>query len=225
MNLSNEPWGFAIGLGVGSILGSIGSYFLFNKIKNKEKMDEIAEIEAYYMAKLKESWAKKDDVSGGVGGEKEVGLDPQKVPIDALDKDGNPKDIFKFHPQLKEENYTKYDKMAKVNGKKIEVCDTREEIKFDPYPHEITLDQFRGDLNFAKHTLIYYEQSNVFVTVGDELTDYTEDYFGLRNINDFGRNGKWTLYLRDDMTKDDFELIYDGTSTWEEVELNSGGAK
>ena len=100
----------------------------------------------------------------------------------------------------------------------------------NPYPHKITYDEFIQNNNYSKVNLIWYEQSNVFATVGDELTDYTEEYFGVHNINEFGASSNsgyghdaWTLVLRDELTKTDFQIIYNGDDDWETVLANTGG--
>lgn len=227
MSFYDQPWGLALGTGIGAILGAIGGYFLSEKLKNKEKMDEINEIRSFYEAKMNEFLAErpKNDVEIVQTVEEKDEKLKEKVPVEALDANGNPKNVYKCHPQIDPEKTVKYNKMYKPEDEKLKTAEIREDTKLDPYPHQIDYMEFRNNQYYAKHTLIYYEQSGVFATVGDELTSWTVEYFGLRNLEMFGVGGHWTIYVRDEMTKDDFEIIYDGQSTWEEVESNTGGAK
>ena len=234
MKLTNYPWNFALGLFIGLGAGTCLGIKLTKYIKKKQNEIEVQEVIEYYDQKIKELIPKKPfEVNKIEELKSPVVQDDSPIPKAALEPDGTPKKIMDYAPKIKEADYTNYGNIYKVHDKNGEVVNNpsiREDIKVNPYPHKITYDEFIKNNNYSKVNLIWYEQSNVFATVGDELTDYTEEYFGVHNINEFGASSNsgyghdaWTLVLRDELTKTDFQIIYNGDDDWETVLANTGG--
>lgn len=233
--LRRQPWGFLLGLGIGSSIGVVLTNFLSKKFfkENKQEGPTNEELMKYYDGKIKEILSQtglKENLTKLEDTRNPNNFTNHNVPKEALEADGSPKKTEDYQPKKTEKDYVSYNKMyQKSDGTEFQ---TREEIKMDPYPHKITADQWAADKNYSKVSLIYYEIDGVFATVGDEPTDYKEEYFGAHNINEFGCSSNsgmghdsWTLMLRDELTKTDFQIYYDGNNSWETVYQNTGGEK
>lgn len=243
--MTDKPWGIVLSLGIGSIIGSIAGIFISKKIRIKEdNTPSIQEVTEFYEEKIKDIL--QQNTPKATPGETLLNKlnDPEfrrttiqnaieKAKNEAnLEADGTPMNPITHDPHKQEKDYIPYSKQYKMKDGTEVVIDNREEIKLDPYPHKITMDEYYKDKNYSKTTLIYYEQDSMFATPGDEPTDYTEDYFGIHNISEFGAttnsgygHDSWTLVLRDEITKSDFQILYEGNKSWEEVWQNTGGEK
>lgn len=230
--MTNKPWGFVLGLTIGSTIGTIAGYFLSKKFfKPEQQMPNNNEIKEFYENKIKEILNENKPKIEPKVPEVKVN-NSNTVPASALEPDGTPKNVNTYAPKVTEKDYTAYNKMYVKDdgGNNFNIRENF--VKVDTFPHKITGEQWFKDKEYSKVTLIYYENDSVFATVGDEPTDYTEEYFGLDNLNEFGRSSNanmghdsWTLMLRDELTKTDFQILYDGESSWETVFQNTGGEK
>ena len=257
MSILDKPWGFVLGLSIGSAIGTVSGFFIFKKVikpevqENSIDMDRMQEFYNEKILELTRENKKLKLEKEGITEEEFMkrvnqnamqyskNLEKERlekarneVPAEALDENGEPKKVLDNHPNIKENEYKSYNKEYRMK------CETgtvniREDVKtIDAYPHKITFDEWRKDANYKKVSLMYYELDNIFATLGDERTDYTDDYFGIHNICEFGAitnsgmgHDSWTLYLRDDLTKTDFEIFYDGTKYFDDVVNSTGGEK
>lgn len=248
MSLLDKPWGFVLGLGIGSGIGTIAGYFIFKKTTKPERNIDLEKMQEFYNDKIREILKNKTENSksekpsseeefmkkvnqNAMEYSKSLEKSRKDVPAGALDADGNPKKVLDNQPNIKENEYKPYNKEYRMKCE-CGTIDEREDIKMDAYPHKITFDQWQKENNYKKVSLMYYELDNVFATLGDEKTDYTDDYFGIHNICEFGAvtnsgmgHDSWTLYLRDELTKTDFEIFYDGDKYFEDVLNSTGGEK
>lgn len=251
MSVLDQPWGFALGLGIGSAIGTFVGYKLFKKYITKENTVEMDKMQEFYNDKIREILRTKKQVeepnaesafmkkvnqsameySKNLEKERLEAAKRDNVPVEALDENGEPKKVIDYQPQVKEANYKPYNK-SYVMSCECGTIDNREDIKMDAYPHKITFDEWRKDANYKKVSLVFYELDSTFATLGDEPTDYTEDYFGIHNICEIGAasnsgmgHDAWMLYLRDELTKTDFEIYYNGTETFEQVLAKTGGER
>ena len=235
--MSREPWGHILCLGIGTVIGTISGYFISKKLFKPEvqSMPDHDEIVTYYEAKIRELIIPTTLTPETKKEEKELApiTMQNKVPAAALETNGVPKKIEEYQPKITEKDYKSYNKMyAPKDGSELKIREDVSMEKTDPWPHKITNDEWLQNKNYSKVSLIYYEIDGMFATTGDEPTDYTEEYFGIHNINEFGASSNsgmghdsWTLMLRDELTRTDFQILYDGSTSWETVWQNTGGAK
>ena len=253
MSVLDQPWGFALGMGIGSAIGTFVGYKIFKKVIQKEETIEMEKMQDFYNDKIREILKSKSSVveetpnaeeafmkkvnqsameySKNLEKERLEASKRDNVPFDALNENGEPKKVMDCQPQIKEANYKPYNKSYSMKCE-CGTIDNREDIKMDAYPHKITFDEWRKDANYKKVSLMYYELDSTFATLGDEPTDYTEEYFGIHNICEIGAatnsgmgHDAWMLYLRDELTKTDFEIYYNGNETFEQVLARIGGEK
>ena len=236
--MSKEPWGHILCLGIGTAIGTVAGYFISKKLFKPEvqQMPNHDEIVAFYESKIKElviPTTLTPKVNKEQTPVESVTTMSNGIPSKALEPDGTPKNIMKYQPKITEKDYQSYNKMYNTkDGKELQIREGVSMEKTDPWPHKITNDEWLQNKNYSKVSLIYYEIDGVFATTGDEPTDYTEEYFGIHNINEFGASSNsgmghdaWTLMLRDELTRTDFQILYDGTNSWETVYQNTGGEK
>lgn len=234
--MSKEPWGHILCLGIGSVIGTVAGYFVSKKLFKPEvqTMPDRDEVIAFYEAKIKELVIPTTLTPSVNKEEKPIKMENNTaIPAAALESDGKPKNIMTYQPKVVEKDYKSYNKMYTAkDGNELQIREGVSMEKTDPWPHKITNDEWLQNKNYSKVSLIYYEIDGVFATTGDEPTDYTEEYFGIHNINEFGASSNsgmghdsWTLLLRDELTRTDFQINYDGTNSWETVWQNTGGAK
>jgi len=235
------PWGFVLGLFIGSVGGSIAGYFIHHKVLKKEQdqLPTYDDVVNFYNQKINEilerNRPKVEETSNEQKSEDGYKDDSvvRFIPPKALEPDGTPKKIMQYQPKVTEKDYKSYNKMYTAkDGNELQIREGVNMEKTDPWPHKITMDEWLQNKNYSKVSLIYYEIDGVFATTGDEPTDYTEEYFGVHNLNEFGASSNsgmghdaWTLMLRDELTRTDFQILYDGTNSWELVYQNTGGEK
>ena len=98
------------------------------------------------------------------------------------------------------------------------------------YPRIISRSEFLEPNGNVKLKLIYYEESAVFAHAGDSTdSGFTEEYFGLQNLSEFGNykyddgeTDDYTLFFRNDADGTDFEVYYDPYETYDEVLAKEG---
>lgn len=125
-------------------------------------------------------------------------------------------------PQYKKD-YAKISRKYENVNKAIEREEQKEKVEF---PHQITKENYEMSGGYKKEELIYYEQNGIFADMNDNVIDeYTEEYFGLDNLNLFGtdqasldgKSDPYEIYLRDRALLLDFHIIYNGTEDFEKI--------
>lgn len=194
------------------ICAGAGGMYLFTKKMNKLKIDKkVEEINQFYVKKYVKFEEKEPVLE-----EKETKNDIKtQVKKDVSSIDG----IYENHDKKVPIDYSKMVKNA-GNYEKIEAEYTKNLPEFP----EFTL---RRDLvkwpNYEQVYLTYYERDGLFTYIDDTLAEeYTEDYFGLANLGNFGIVGDAsddgdTIYLRDDNKGIIFEIHYEGLAHYSEV--------
>ena len=83
----------------------------------------------------------------------------------------------------------------------------------EKFPHQITENEYKEDGRYAKIEIIYYEVDGVFATFDGKLIEYLcEEYFGIDNLNLFGRD--CNIYLRSETKYVDYHMVYEGCTSY-----------
>lgn len=233
--------GLATGVFLGSILGTIGTYFTLKKLKkldekcfNEAESKAVNEVKEYYENEIKK--LKNLKISGVMDESKKLENEVKNEEKEPKKEENpvitNPK--FLYQERLAKEyndghKPTDYSKISKVKYTELSKEYEREEpvIEENTYPHLITQDSFEHAGGYVKEEVVYYEQNGIFARLDDDtIVDYLdEQYFGIDNINLFGtpeasldgKNSLYELYLRDEELHKDYHIIYNGKDDFEHL--------
>lgn len=99
------------------------------------------------------------------------------------------------------------------------------------YPRIIPRSEFETDNGYVKLKLTYFEESAVFAHTGNlQDSGFTEEYFGLQNLSEFGNykyadgdGDPYTLWFRSDNDGTDFQVYYEPYETYDEAFAKENG--
>lgn len=204
---------FGLGAAAGAAIGTGVTFIVVSRIHNRQKDDETEEVRAYYRkkcsnceykkAKIEEEKAKNVDISEKSEDSRDEKLS-QKVGL----AERNTADVGRKSITQSTTDYTKFAKMSKnyTTGSTGELFS---------YPHEIDEVDYDQNPDYSKVILTYYETDDILADVNDRISDYTVEDFGYENMNDFGFEG--VKYLRNEKTKTDFKILYNGEMSYDEA--------
>ena len=224
---------------IGAVIGGVGTYFVTkNKLENDIKSEYEASFnkaqeelkqhyETNYLPKkepIKDSiLAKAMPASGAKMGEKSGEKAPTaEDKLRAVD-DVEPENYAGFY-QLKPEDKVESD------GSEYEFYEEYGGPDNGKFPKIITRKEYEEPNGYVKLKLTYYEESAVFAHTGDSTNSgFTEDYFGLQNLSEFGNpvyddedSDGYTLWFRSDTDGTDFQVYYEPNETYDEVLAKEG---
>lgn len=207
---------FGLGAAAGAALGTGVTFIVVSRIHNRQKDDETEEVRAYYrkkcsnceykkakIEKIEEENAKNVDISEKSEDSRDEKLS-QKVGL----AERNTADVGRKSITQSTTDYTKFAKMSKNYA-------TGSTGELFSYPHEIDEVDYDQNPDYSKVILTYYETDDILADVNDRISDYTVEDFGYENMNDFGFEG--VKYLRNEKTKTDFKILYNGEMSYDEA--------
>ena len=250
MILKNDNLGLLCGTFLGSILGSSITILVMKKLKKleikrnlEEEQKHLDEVYKFYNDKIKDLEVMKKDVNyAEISAQKapknngyvstikvtEDGrIDPAEMGVKVLKNDVSDEVIVEGDRDYKPK--VNYSKISQEKYKNLTKEYDRDEPELDenPYPVQITKEQFEDEIAYRKENLIYYEQDGIFAGYDDVPVNdvYDEKYFGYENLGLFGSaqasldglSSDNELYLRDRLHNVDFHLIYNPTEAFADI--------
>lgn len=204
---------FGLGAAAGAAIGTGVTFIVVSRAYNRKKDDETEEVRAYYRKKCSNCEYKQTQISKNVeikAAEKQVETTEngeklsQKVGL----AERNTADVGRKSIEPSTTDYTKFAKMSKNYA-------TGSTGELFSYPHEIDEVDFDQNEEYKKVILTYYETDDILADVNDRISDFTVEDFGYENMNDFGFEG--VKYLRNEKTKTDFKILYNGEMSYDEA--------
>lgn len=196
--MNNKIIGIVSGcLGVG--VGGFVAWRILDKRYEAEKEKEIENTKRHYESKIANLEA-GDSVESNESEEK-----PIEVAKRVIEKKP---DLSEYAKVLKENNYIDY---SKSNTKIVE------EIPVSPRkaPYVITPNDFMSEDNYNHITLTYYSDG-VLVDENKEVIEDADSVIGKGSLTHFGEYEDDSVYVRDEVLKIEYEILYD-QSTFAEV--------
>lgn len=200
--------GIIFGLGVltGGAIATGATIVVLKRKVNKEKDEEIEEVRRYYKEKCKKCDRKPvtlESTEDKNEAEKDESL-TEKVGL----AERNTADVGRKMVEGGHTDYTKFSKLQeKYTGKSAK--------EMFQMPHDISEDDFDNDPDYDKVILTYYESDDIMADISDNISEYTAEDFGYENLKDFGFEG--IKYLRNEKSKTDFKIIYEGTISYDQA--------
>ena len=207
---------FGLGAAAGAAIGSGITFVVVSRIHNRQKDDETEEVRAYYRKKCSNCEYKKAEIEK-IEAEKANNVDISEKSEDSRDEklsqkvglaERNTADVGRKSITQSTTDYTKFAKMSKNYA-------TGSTGELFSYPHEIDEVDYDQNPDYSKVILTYYETDDILADVNDRISDFTVEDFGYENMNDFGFEG--VKYLRNEKTKTDFKILYNGEMSYDEA--------
>lgn len=204
---------FGLGAAAGAAIGSGITFIVVSRIHNHQKDDETEEVRAYYRKKCSNCEYKKTEIEA----EKAKNVDISEKYEESRDEklsqkvglaERNTADIGRKSITPSTTDYTKFAKMAGNYA-------TGSTKDLFTYPHEIDEVEYDKNEDYDKIILTYYETDDILADINDRISDFTVEDFGYNNMNDFGFDG--VKYLRNEKTKTDFKILYNGDMSYDEA--------
>lgn len=204
---------FGLGAAAGAAIGSGITFIVVSRAYNCKKDDETEEIRAYYRKKCSNCEYKQTQISKNVEikeAEKQVETveNDEKLSQKVGLAERNTADIGRKSITPSTTDYTKFAKMAGNYA-------TGSTKDLFTYPHEIDEVEYDKNEDYDKIILTYYETDDILADINDRISDFTVEDFGYNNMNDFGFDG--VKYLRNEKTKTDFKILYNGDMSYDEA--------
>lgn len=204
---------FGLGAAAGAAIGSGITFIVVSRIHNRKKDDETEEVRAYYRKKCSNCEYKQTQISKNVEikeAEKQVETveNDEKLSQKVGLAERNTADIGRKSITPSTTDYTKFAKMAGNYA-------TGSTKDLFTYPHEIDEVEYDKNEDYDKIILTYYETDDILADINDRISDFTVEDFGYNNMNDFGFDG--VKYLRNEKTKTDFKILYNGDMSYDEA--------
>lgn len=215
---------FSLGAAAGAVVGSGITFIVVSRIHNRKKDDETEEVRAYYRKKCSNCEYKKAQIS------KNVEIKAAEKQIETIEND----DLSAHSQQTSDVKLSQKVGLAERNtadiGRKSITPSTTDYTKFAKmagnyatgstkdlftYPHEIDEVEYDKNEDYDKIILTYYETDDILADINDRISDFTVEDFGYNNMNDFGFDG--VKYLRNEKTKTDFKILYNGDMSYDEA--------
>ena len=204
---------FGLGAAAGAAIGTGVTFIVVSRAYNRKKDDETEEVRAYYRKKCSNCEYKQTQISKNVeikAAEKQVETSENDVKLSQKVglAERNTADVGRKSIEPSTTDYTKFAKMSKNYA-------TGSTGELFSYPHEIDEVDFDQNEEYKKVILTYYETDDILADVNDRISDFTVEDFGYENMNDFGFEG--VKYLRNEKTKTDFKILYNGEMSYDEA--------
>lgn len=204
---------FGLGAAAGAAVGTGVTFIVVSRIHNRQKDDETEEVRAYYRKKCSNCEYKTVTLESTEGEnspkiEENVGKNDEKLSQKVGLAERNTADVGRKSITQSTTDYTKFAKMSKNYA-------TGSTGELFSYPHEIDEVDYDQNPDYSKVILTYYETDDILADVNDRISDYTVEDFGYENMNDFGFEG--VKYLRNEKTKTDFKILYNGEMSYDEA--------
>lgn len=220
---------------IGAAIGSVATYFITkNKAKEQAEIEVKAQYEAAFgkaQSELKAFYEanyvpKREPIKDSILAKAMV-IEPKKGP--------SAEDKLRLQDDVKPENYNEFYTLPEAekvesDGSEYEFYEDYGGVPDGKYPRIITKKEFDEPNGNVKLKLTYYEESAVFAHTGDSTNSgFTEEYFGLQNLGEFGNykyddgeTDPYTLYFRSDSDGTDFQVYYEPYETYDEVLAKEG---
>ena len=181
---------FVLGLGIGG-----GVTYLFTKKSLETYMnEEIDSVKEYYKTQL-------DEMEAVIKNEDE------ETEWDENDEDFEENDpkTAKKEPNYKEIirklDYGEYSKKEKEEQEAAGVKPKKEE------PYIITADEFVQSMAGEQRTFTYYEEDGVFLDENYDIVTNGVELVGEENLDHFSEEEEDVLYVRNNETREDYEVL------------------
>ncbi len=179
---------------VGAAGGSAVTWHL-----TKKRYEEIAQME---INSVKEFYAKRM-VAEAVKEEEEF-VDDEPDPNDVVIQAKNKPDILEYAGLLNKAGYTNYSEMGETA--KNEVPDIEGVDGAEPYV--ISPSEFGEFEGYERISLTYYADQ-ILADENDEIVDDVEAIVGFESLNHFGEYEEDSVFVRNDRTRNDYEILLD----------------
>lgn len=207
---------FGLGAAAGAATGSGITFIVVSRIHNRKKDDETEEVRAYYRKKCSNCEYKKAEIDKNeeeTAKNVDISEHSQQTSDEKLSQkvglaERNTADIGRKSITPSTTDYTKFAKMAGNYA-------TGSTKDLFTYPHEIDEVEYDKNEDYDKIILTYYETDDILADINDRISDFTVEDFGYNNMNDFGFDG--VKYLRNEKTKTDFKILYNGDMSYDEA--------
>ena len=181
---------FVLGIGVGG-----GATYLFTKKSLETYMnDEIESVKEYYKTQL-------DEMEAAIKNEEE------ETEWDENDEDfeeNDPKTAKKepnYQEIIRKLDYGEYSKKEKEEQEAAGVKPKKEE------PYIITADEFVQSMAGEQRTFTYYEEDGVFLDENYDIVTNGVELVGEENLDHFSEEEEDVLYVRNNETREDYEVL------------------
>lgn len=185
---------FLLGLGIGSTATYFGVKKRLEATMQEEMEQEIEAVKDYYI--LREEQSKK---------ETKVSENEENEPKSTEKQPKRDKKEPDYEKIIEKLNYGEYYQKKETPSESTEAADQEEEIEV---PYTISDEEYIEENYYEKTSLVYFENDGVFMDASslDIINDGTE-LIGEPNLEMFGEYDEDTLYVRDDVSKTDYEVI------------------
>ena len=181
---------FILGIGVGG-----GVTYLFAKKSLETYMnEEIESVKEYYKTQL-------DEMEAAIKNEEE------ETEWDENDEDfeeNDPKTAKKepnYQEIIRKLDYGEYSKKEKEEQEAAGVKPKKEE------PYIITADEFVQSMAGEQRTFTYYEEDGVFLDENYDIVTNGLELVGEENLDHFSEEEEDVLYVRNNETREDYEVL------------------
>ena len=181
---------FVLGIGVGG-----GATYLFTKKSLETYMnDEIESVKEYYKTQL-------DEMEAAIKNEE------KETEWDEIDEDfeeNDPKTAKKepnYQEIIRKLDYGEYSKKEKEEQEAAGVKPKKEE------PYIITADEFVQSMAGEQRTFTYYEEDGVFLDENYDIVTNGVELVGEENLDHFSEEEEDVLYVRNNETREDYEVL------------------
>lgn len=192
----NKVLYFLAGVGV----GAAGTYFYLKNKYEKYTQEEIDSVKEAYKI------SKSEAVSENSPGEEMVEVNDVKPDLKDLKKS------MKEYKRKEVKDYTDY-------STKVEKSENPIHQKFSEDPEIISEEDFGEIDGYETVTLMYYSDGVLAEDISDEIVDNAEEKVGTSYVDVLLKEGKDAVYVRNEITKTDYEICK-SIQTYKEVTGN-----
>ena len=181
---------FILGIGV----GGTATYLFTKKSLENYMNDEIESVKEYYKTQL-------DEMEAAIKNEEE------ETEWDENDEDfeeNDPKTAKKepnYQEIIRKLDYGEYSKKEKEEQEAAGVKPKKEE------PYIITADEFVQSMAGEQRTFTYYEEDGVFLDENYDIVTNGVELVGEENLDHFSEEEEDVLYVRNNETREDYEVL------------------
>lgn len=188
---------FVLGLGVGG-----GATYLFTKKSLENWMnEEIDSVKEYYKTQLDEMEAaiknEDEEIEWNEIDEDFEENDEKTVKIDPKTAKNEPN----YQEIIRKLDYGEYSKKEKEEQEAAGVRPKKEE------PYIITADEFAQSMAGEQRTFTYYEEDGVFLDENYDIVTNGVELVGEENLDHFSEEEEDVLYVRNNETREDYEVL------------------
>lgn len=198
--------GIILAFTAGAAIGTVGGIMIAKKRYSAIMEQEINDSVLYFREKYEN--LRKEIKGSEVETESENTEDEEETDVKGYKRDKSTIDDIsaptldkqvKYNTIKDQEDYNKI--IADMNY----AVENSEKKKDHPYP--IDMSQFTDDDEFEKVDLTYYPDDDIFVDIDGDVVENGIDIIGRDNLTEFGVYEEDTLYVRNENTGTDYEVI------------------